>query len=82
MKQKLLKLLSQPSTWRGLIMSLGGVITLIGDHINPHFLTISIPVVMYLVGMIGVLTDDSKDTDSKVDDIVHAAVEGIIGKSK
>jgi len=79
MKEKLINLFSQTSTWRHLMMASGGLLTYIAEKINPQLLTISIPIFLFFVGLIGILTEDYKDTPNKVDDIIHAAAEGITG---
>jgi len=77
-KQKIIIVLSQPSTWRGIINSCGGIAgTLALLHmINPLF-AISLPVCMLLAGVVGTFTDDYASTATKVDDMLHAAASAI-----
>lgn len=55
-KQYILERLSEPSTWRGLIM----LLTAAGVQIQPHFIEVIVSVGMAAAGVVGVFTADKK----------------------
>lgn len=73
MNDKLSTLFSQPSTWRGITMLLGGIAT----AICPAFIAAIVPATMVITGLIGSVTNDAKSTPSTTDDILSAAANGV-----
>lgn len=68
-KKKLMRRLKQASTWRGFILSLGGI----GTLLDPADLKLIVAITMLVAGLVGILTDDG---------ILKAMSDGILGRDK
>jgi hypothetical protein len=88
MKEKIMNLLSKTSTWTKLYNALGiiatGGSTLLDPHIGGYvgtaFIALTGPVGLCTAKIIESLTSNYAQTDTKLDDIAHAASEALINK--
>lgn len=89
MKDYLTARLSEPSTWRGIINTIAGssgFITYFVDKSNP-LLAIYVAGGFWsgafvLSGIIGLMTSDYKNTETKADDILNAAATAMRSKAE
>jgi len=76
---KITDLLTEPSTWRGIINTLGGVAGIL-EVLKIHDTTYGLLIIMVtqiLGGLIGTLTSDYKKTETKIDDVLHVAITAL-----